>query len=136
MRAWTGFEFDVMADQYGFAVAYPDGYGKNWNDIRKTAPFKAKKENIDDVAFIQALIEKYRSTDDIDLKRVYVFGYSNGGNMAFRLAVQEPGLMAGMATVSASLPTPDNRIAEPNGTTIPVLMVNGTKDTIIPFEGG
>jgi polyhydroxybutyrate depolymerase len=136
MRAWTGFEFDVMADRYGFAVAYPDGYGKNWNDIRKMAPFKAKEKNIDDVGFIKALIERYRSVDDIDLHRVYVFGYSNGGNMAFRLAIQEPGLLAGVATVAANLPTPDNRLAEPHDSTPPILMMNGTKDPIIPYEGG
>lgn len=136
MRAWTGFEFDVMADQYGFAVAYPDGYGKNWNDIRKIAPFKAKEKNIDDVGFIKALIEHFRSVDDIDLHRVYVFGYSNGGNMAFRLAIQEPGLLAGIATVAASLPTPDNLLVEPHGPMLPILMVNGTKDPIIPYGGG
>lgn len=136
MRAWTGYEFDVMADHYGFAVAYPDGYGKNWNDIRKTAPFLAKEKSIDDVGFIKALIEQYRLADHVDPHRVYVFGYSNGGNMAFRLALQEPGLLAGMATIAASLPTPDNRLVEPESATIPVLMVNGTKDPIIPYEGG
>lgn len=136
MRAWTGFEFDVMADRYGFAVAYPDGYGKNWNDIRKTAPFAAKQKNIDDIAFIKALIEQYQLSHNIDVGKVYVFGYSNGGNMAFRLALQEPGLVAGIATIAASLPTPYNRLVEPNGVTLPILMVNGTKDPIIPYEGG
>lgn len=34
------------------------GYGKNWNDIRNMAPFKAKEKNIDDVGFIKALIER------------------------------------------------------------------------------
>ncbi|MFD0794529.1 alpha/beta hydrolase family esterase [Mucilaginibacter litoreus] len=136
MRAWTGFEFDILADRYGFAVAYPDGYEKNWNDIRKSAPFKAKEKNIDDIGFIKALIERYQSVDNINIKRVHVFGYSNGGNMAFRLALQEPGLLAAIATVAASLPTQDNRLAEPNGFPLPIMMVNGTKDPIIPYDGG
>jgi polyhydroxybutyrate depolymerase len=32
MRAWTGYEFDRMADQQGFVGLYPDGYKHNWND--------------------------------------------------------------------------------------------------------
>ncbi|MGB8902047.1 MAG: hypothetical protein WCC90_23615, partial [Methylocella sp.] len=56
MRAWTGYEFDQMADQQGFVVLYPDGYEHNWNDCRKSATFPAKVENIDDMCFIRALI--------------------------------------------------------------------------------
>jgi polyhydroxybutyrate depolymerase len=58
MRAWTGYEFDHMADQQGFVVLYPDGYKHNWNDCRKNATFPAKVENIDDMGFIRALIDR------------------------------------------------------------------------------
>jgi len=44
----------------------------------------------------------------IDKKRVYVFGYSNGGHMAFRLAMEAPDEIAAVAAVAASLPTPDD----------------------------
>ncbi|PSL25389.1 alpha/beta hydrolase family esterase [Chitinophaga ginsengisoli] len=136
IRAWTGYEFDLMADEYGFAVAYPDGYKHNWNDIRKNAPFPAKKKNIDDVGFIKSLIESYRLTHDIDLRQVYVFGYSNGGTMALRLAISEPGLLAGLAISGSNLPTDDNLIDNLRAPMPPVLMVNGTADPIIPYEGG
>jgi polyhydroxybutyrate depolymerase len=35
MRKFTGYEFDSMADTHGFAVFYPDGYERNWNDCLK-----------------------------------------------------------------------------------------------------
>lgn len=136
IRSWTGYEFDRMADEYGFAVAYPDGYKRNWNDIRKNAPFPAKKKNIDDVGFIKSLIERYRLSHDIGPLQVYVFGYSNGGTMAFRLAMSEPGLLAGIATVSANLPTLENLAGDLRAPMPPVLMINGTADPIIPYEGG
>jgi polyhydroxybutyrate depolymerase len=61
MRKWTGYEFDRMADAQGFLVLYPDGYRGNWNDCRKNATFAAKKENMDDVRFILALIERLKA---------------------------------------------------------------------------
>jgi hypothetical protein len=49
MRECTGYEFDRLADQRGFAVLYPDGYRHNWNDCRMNATFPANRENIDDM---------------------------------------------------------------------------------------
>ena len=60
MRTWTGSEFESLAEQNGFIVVYPNGYQTNWNDCRKTSTFPAKKENIDDVGFVRALIAKFR----------------------------------------------------------------------------
>jgi polyhydroxybutyrate depolymerase len=132
IREWTGYEFDEMADKHGFTVVYPDGYKHNWNDIRKSAPFPAKEKNIDDVAFIKSII----LSQDVDPNQVYAFGYSNGGTMIFRLVMQEPALFAGVATIAASLPTPDNCLYQLNGPTPPIMMVNGTKDPLIPYNGG
>jgi polyhydroxybutyrate depolymerase len=80
MRAWTGYEFDHMADQQGFVVLYPDGHKHNWNDCRKNATFPAKMQNIDDMGFIRALIDRVKAEHAINPKRVYAFGYSNGGH--------------------------------------------------------
>ena len=106
MRERTGYEFDRMADERGFAVLYPDGYRHNWNDCRKNATFAAKEENVDDMSFIRALIDRFKVEHAIDAKRVYAFGYSNGGHMAFRLAMEAPDEVAAIAAVAASLPMP------------------------------
>jgi polyhydroxybutyrate depolymerase len=45
--------------------------------------------------------------------RVFVFGYSGGGHMAFRLAQEAPGRIAAIAVVAASIPAPDNAVASP-----------------------
>jgi len=90
MRAWTGYEFDRMAAQQGFVVLYKH----NWNDCRKNATFPAKVENIDDMGFIRALIDRVTAAHAINPKRVYAFGYSNGGHMAFRLAIEAPSEVA------------------------------------------
>ncbi|HTE91374.1 MAG TPA: PHB depolymerase family esterase [Terriglobales bacterium] len=90
MREWTGYEFDQLADQHGFVVVYPDGYKRAWNDCHSEATFAAHIENIDDMGFIKGLIAREIAQRQIDEKHVYVLGYSNGGQMALRLALQAP----------------------------------------------
>jgi polyhydroxybutyrate depolymerase len=97
MRKWTGYEFDQWADRKGFVVVYPDGYKHNWNDCHKNATFPAKLENIDDMGFIHALIARMAQEHGIDTKHVFVLGYSNGGQMAFRLAIETPDEVAAVA---------------------------------------
>jgi polyhydroxybutyrate depolymerase len=125
-----------MADQRGFVVLYPDGYRGNWNDCRRNATFAAKKEKIDDASFILALIDRFRAERAIDAKQVYAFGYSNGGHMAFRLAMEAPDEIAAIAAVAASLPTPDASSCPQQGGTSRVMLVNGTEDPINPYQGG
>jgi polyhydroxybutyrate depolymerase len=131
-----GYEFDRLADRQGFAVVYPDGYRGNWNDCRRNATFVAKKENIDDVSFILALIDRFRAEHAVDAKQVYAFGYSNGGHMAFRLAMEAPDEIAAIAAMAASLPTPDASSCPQRGGTSRVMLVNGTEDPINPYQGG
>jgi polyhydroxybutyrate depolymerase len=136
MRICTGYEFDRLADQHGFVVLYPDGYLRNWNDCRKDATFPAKRENIDDVGFVRALIARLFEEQAINDKGVYVFGYSNGGHMAFRLAIEAPAEIAAVAAVAASLPTRDSSSCSQEGRTSRVMVVNGTSDPINPYLGG
>ncbi|MGN8057628.1 alpha/beta hydrolase family esterase [Pedobacter sp. 22163] len=136
IREWTGYEFDRMADDNSFIVLYPDGYKNGWNESRKTGSYPAKKENMDDVGFITALIEKYRSKYGVDPLKIYVFGYSNGGEMAFRLAIEKPDLLRAITTISANLPAQENFNAHIGEISTKIMMVNGTKDPITPYEGG
>jgi polyhydroxybutyrate depolymerase len=133
MAANTGLE--GIAAQKDFAVVFPDGVDKNWNDGRQDAVSTAAKENIDDVAFLSELINEVAKLTSIDRKRVFATGMSNGAMMAIRLGCDAPQLFAGIAAVSGTGPSDLAQRCKPNRP-ISLLQIHGTADPIVPYEGG
>ena len=136
IRAYTGYEFERLADAKGFIVVYPQGFENNWNDCRKAADYAARTQNVDDKGFIAALIQRFAEQRHIDPSRAFLTGYSSGGHLGLRLALEQPDLLAGVAAVSASLPTNDNLACQGRDKPASVLVINGTDDPINPFNGG
>jgi polyhydroxybutyrate depolymerase len=136
MREGTYYRFDELADRDGFAVAYPDGYEEHWNDCRRVAPYAANALDVDDVAFLRALVERLERELGIDPDRVFATGLSNGGQMAYRLALEAPDLVAAVAPVAAGLPDEANLDCAPAGRPVAILILNGTMDPMNPFAGG
>ncbi|MFB3902609.1 MAG: PHB depolymerase family esterase [Acidobacteriota bacterium] len=128
--------FDALADRDGFIVVYPDGLthaGRirtRWNDGRDDRFSQA-----DDVGFLSALIDHLGETLNIDRCRVYATGISNGAQMVMRLARELPDKIAAVAPVAYAMP---ERLASVPVSTRPisVLVMTGTKDPLIPWEGG
>jgi len=137
MRVWTGYGFERLADERGFAVVYPDGYEGYWNACNVVGDYSANKLNIDDVGFLAGMVDKLISEIGVDRGRVFATGISRGGHMAFRLALEGPSRFRAVAAVAANVPTPENFKCRPSGKgTSSVMIMNGTKDPINPFEGG
>jgi polyhydroxybutyrate depolymerase len=135
-RETFGYDFDQLADHHGFIALYPQGYEGHWNDCKVRGPYSAKRENIDDIGFLHALVERLVMDHDADPKRVYVTGVSNGGSMTLCLAFQTPEFARAYAGVAASVPTPENMAITPKEEAVSVLLMNGTDDPINPWEGG
>lgn len=136
IREATDYGFDKHADENNFIVIYPDGYKGNWNDCRTAADYPARAENIDDNGMVQALIDRFRQSHQIDTSRVFAVGYSNGGQMVYRIAAEMAREFAGVAAIAATQPTADNFSCLASGDPIPMLIVNGTGDPIVPYNGG
>ena len=136
MRASTFYGFDVVAERAGFIAVYPDGFEQHWNDCRGGADYSANLLDVDDVGFLSFLIQKLAEEYGADLSRVYVAGISNGGQMAYRLAMESSDTVAGIAAVAANLPIESNLDCDPLGQAVSTLIINGTADPINPYEGG
>jgi polyhydroxybutyrate depolymerase len=137
MRGATGYGFERLADEHGFAVVYPDGYEGYWNACNIVGDYSANKLNIDDVGFLTGMLDKLITEIDVDRGRVFATGLSRGGHMAFRLALEAPARFRAVAAVAANVPTPENFKCKPAGQgTSSVMIMNGTKDPLNPFDGG
>ncbi|HTR82254.1 MAG TPA: prolyl oligopeptidase family serine peptidase [Bacteroidota bacterium] len=137
MEVLTGRQFDKLADKRkNLIIVYPQGYGRYWNDCRTQATFDAKKMKVDDVAFFESMIKFFNEKFSVDEKSVFVVGYSNGGEMCFKLAKERPDLFKGFAAVSANLPVATNNDCTETGQPVSMLVINGTADPIDPYNGG
>jgi polyhydroxybutyrate depolymerase len=130
-----GLGLDRLADREGLIAVFPDAVERNWNDGRGGAPYRAHRENLDDVAFIRALVARIGARHAIDHRRIYVTGVSNGGMMSLRLVCEAADLIAAAAVVVASMPADLGSRCRPSRP-VPVLMINGTEDELMPYDGG
>lgn len=136
VRESTAYQFEQLAEQHKFIVVYPSGYKNNWNDCRGEANYPARAENINDIKFITSLVSEFHQRYGSDTAKTFIAGYSNGGHLGFRFALEHPNAVAGIAAISASLPTADNLACKDAGKAVPVLIMNGTEDPINPYYGG
>ena len=108
IRAYTAYQFEQLADQHKFILVYPEGYKNNWNDCRKTANYPARAENIDDIKFIKTLMSHFQHRFGSNSTKSFMAGFSNGGHLGFRFALEHPNAIGGIAAISANLPSASN----------------------------
>jgi len=135
MEGLTRSGFDRIADRDGLVVVYPDGIGHGWNDGRTDLKSEAVKRGVDDLGYLRALPGLLAQRFPIDPARVYATGISNGGLMSYRLACDAADVYAAVAPVAANLSVelaPACRPPRP----VPVLIIDGTDDPIMPWDGG
>lgn len=136
IRIGTGYGFERLADEHGFAVVYPNSASFDWNDCSKVGDFRVNGTEVDDVGFLNALVDKHISEISVDRGRVFATGVSAGGFMSIRLALEVPSRYRAVAAVAANVPAPENFKCTLQGLGTSVMIMNGTKDPLVPFAGG
>jgi len=142
---------DRVARAAGMAVVFANGTAsrgggiisrggiRTWNagggrDGYICASGPACTSAVDDVAYTRALLADLSHRIEVDGRRVYATGFSNGAAMAHRLACEAADRFAAIAPVGGQNQfalagcTPAARIA--------VLDIHGTLDRCWPYEGG
>ncbi len=110
-------------------VIFPQGIKNHWNDGRKHLD-----NGIDDVNFISSLIDYSIKNYGVDKSKIYVVGFSNGGFMSIRLAIELPDKIMGVAVVSAQLSEAlQHKKMKGN---VSFMLINGSQDPIVPYMGG
>ncbi len=124
------------SEQAGFIVAYPYGSGRQAD---RGLTFHggnccgyAQRKRIDDVGFIRVLLDDLAEAANVDPRRVFATGLSNGGIMAHYLGCQLADRVAAIAPVAGPLMTDTCNPSRP----VPVMHFHGTADELAPFHGG
>ena len=126
-----------VAKREGFGVVFPDGLNRAWADLRPSGKRagRAPPEGTDDAAFIVRLAEEFIADGVADPKRVYITGIANGAAMAMTMICERADLFAAAASVIMNLTDEFAAACQPSRP-VPFLMMNGTADPLIPYQGG
>ena len=137
--------WSAKADKENFLAVYPEGLARDparrasfvanpqsWNDGSQRAIVAASQKNIDDVGFVNAMLDDLDAKFRIDPRRVYATGFSNGASMTFRAARALSARLAAIAPVAGSDWLDEPRPAQP----LSLLYLTGTEDPLNPLEGG
>jgi polyhydroxybutyrate depolymerase len=119
----------------GALLVYPQGSANRlgsrfWN--ASLACCDLFGSGVDDVAYLMALIAEVEVAVAVD--RVVLFGHSNGGFMAYRLACEFGDRLAAVVTVAGALDDPPPDCGAPSPARM--LHVHGTQDGVVPYDGG
>lgn len=120
------------ADAAGFIVVHPEGIGarQSWN-AGGVCCGTAAAEQVDDVGFVDAMLDALAAELCVDPARVYSTGMSNGGFLSHRLACELSDRIAAIAPVAGVIAVTECEPERP----VPVLHFHGTLDTVVPYDG-
>ena len=138
----TGFK--QIADQHGWIVIVPQaleasfqGYslGTAWNSGIHVSLYTYEltiNEDVDDSGFIMAILDDEIANSNADPNNVFVTGFSMGGFMSNRLAIEHGDRIKAIASVSGTV---GNMVQDntPNGH-LSTMHIHGTADGTVSYD--
>jgi polyhydroxybutyrate depolymerase len=127
-------KMDEVSDLKNYILVCPqgsllDGY-THWNAALETPE---NKSDVNDLDFIEKLIEHLSSNYAVDSKRIYACGFSNGAMFSYALACYTQNKIAAIGSMSGVLLDTSNTCNPSHE--IPLIKFHGTQDEVLPFGG-
>ena len=130
-------KLDALAAQDDFLVAYPSGVGGHWNDGRGVQRYTAQRSRINDVGFLAKLVDELVEKRNVNPESVFFVGVSDGAMMTHRFACERTPKLRAFVAVIGSMPyNVARRRSRCGRKPLSALMINGTEDPIVPWDGG
>jgi polyhydroxybutyrate depolymerase len=135
-RTETGYlQLFNFVDSKQFILLFPNGLpDENDEPAWNGAVCCTDDDSVDDVGYLSGLIEEAKQTYNVDPKRVYLIGHSNGGFMSFRMACEASTLFTALVSLAGGT-YDDPADCQPGTPPVSVLVVHGTADGTVPYEG-
>ncbi len=153
--------FNEFADKDSIIAVYPNAVNGRWNfganqlqpyrrgPYRRRGPFgpgypppgprqepgqrRPGAGPAEEFPFFHRMLDRLATHYSVDTRRIYAVGLGEGGFMALRMGCNMADRIAAIATVAATMPKTLNCIPS---RPIPVLLINGTEDHIVHYDGG
>lgn len=134
MTNFSGIGLHVLGETENFITLYPQAQNSIIGTMWNAGVFymgMTVNGGVQDVDFLNTLIDTTSSLYNIDSTRVYFCGFSMGGFMAQRMACQSSGRIAAVCSVAG---TRANSIVCSPTNPVPVCHFHGTADQTIPYS--
>ena len=127
-------EMDEFAHEQGIAVVYPQGIVNSIGSTSWNVGTFWDFSNLDDVGFIEEMIDKISNDFNIDQDRIYACGMSNGGYMSYELACELEDRIAAFGSVTGNfmLNQSSGQLCEFTRE-IPIIHFHGTSDSVVDY---
>ena len=128
-------EFNALAEEFGFAVCYPQGTldGSNTTFFNVGYDFQ-NNQTVDDVAFVKALVDSLQAMYSLSEQDVFSTGMSNGGDFSYMLACQASETFKAIAPIAGmimqDIMDDCNPVKE-----VSILEIHGTQDNVTYWQG-
>ena len=122
--------FPALAKEQGFLLVAPVARYQRVQDQRLTWNVDLHDDAVDDVAFIDALLDRVSAQYAVDPARIYAVGFSGGARMSSRLACDLSDRIAAISAVAGLRFPEDCQPSRP----VPVIAFHGRKDVINHYE--
>ena len=125
------FHFQQIADNYNWMIVIPqalnEGYGSMWN-----AGLTASTTN--DSGFLMALLDSLAVQYPVNQDSIFFTGFSMGGFMSHRMAIEHGDRINAAAPVSGLITTymANHTAVAP----VRILDIHGTTDPVVGYDGG
>lgn len=126
MMGMTGF--NPVADHNNFIAVYGEGVNNRWSDGRTSS-------GVDDIAYVTSLLDKLAKEVNVDRRRVYACGISNGGFFAQVLACNLPDKIAAAGVVASTMMDRTQGMMQ-GSKAVPIVFFLGTEDPLLPWADG
>lgn len=141
--AATETGWGVKADEVGFLAVFPEAMPPDrtkrgnfvtnpqlWND--GSDRFYAGHNLVDDVGFLNAMLDDVLANFAVDQGRIFLTGFSNGASMSFRAGAELSKRVAAIAPVAGASWLEAPTLERP----VPMVYITGKADPLNLIEGG
>ena len=126
--------FNSLADEHKFIIAYPQGLVANVGGVTATHWNANFDTGVDDIGFVNAMLDEIYDNFNFELTQVYAIGMSNGGFMSYTLACDMSDHIAAIASVTGGMSGPSISSCNPQRA-VPIMEIHGTADEVVPYLG-